>query len=95
MKIIGLKSYSTGYKGFIEQKDRYVFFLCYRNGKLKKLLDYKKEDYVCHEHFLGVISKFMPLSFFLKKPLYVQSITTAELDRFYLEAILKGDSRHN
>ena len=84
MKIIGLKSYSTGYKGFIEEKDQYVFFIYYRNGKLKKLLNYKKEDYISFEHFVGVMSKFVPFSFFLKKPRYVQSMTTDELDRIFL-----------
>ena len=83
MKIIGLRSYSQGYTGIIEEGDRYSFFILSKKGEVKKILNYYKEDYPTYEHFVGVISKFAPPSFFLKEPIYVQSMTIAELDRIY------------
>jgi len=83
MKIISLRSYSQGYTGIIEEDDKYVFFILSKKGKIKKLLNYYKEDYPTYEHFVGVISKFAPASFFLKEPIYVQSMTIAELDKMY------------
>jgi len=83
MKIISPRSYSQGYTGIIEEDDKYVFFIVSKKGKIKKLLNYYKEDYPTYEHFVGVISKFAPASFFLKEPIYVQSMAIAELDKMY------------
>jgi len=44
IKIISLNSYGTGYTGFIEEKDKYVFFILSRKGGLKKLQNYYKKD---------------------------------------------------
>jgi len=82
-KIISLRSYSQGYTGILEEDDKYVFFILSKKRKIKRLLNYYKEDYPTYEHFVGVISKFAPASFFLKEPLYVQSMTISEIDKMY------------
>ena len=81
-KIISLRSYSQGYTGIIEEDDKYVFFNVSKKEKIKRLLNYK-EDYPTYEHFVGAISKFAPPSFFLKEPIYVESMTIAEIDKMY------------
>ena len=81
MKIISLRSYRKGFTGIIEEDDKYVLFICPKNGTYKRLLNYYKEDYPSYERFAGVISKFAPPSFFLKEPIYVKSMTFAELKR--------------
>ena len=81
MKIISLRSYRKGFTGIIEEDDKYVLFICPKNGTYKRLLNYYKEDYPSYERFAGVISKFAPPSFFLKEPIYVKSMTFAELER--------------
>lgn len=83
MKIISLRAYSQGYTGIIEEDDKYAFFILSKKGEAKKNLNYSKEDYPSYEHFVGVINKFAPASFFLKEPIYVESMTIAELDRVY------------
>ncbi len=81
MRIISLRSYSSGYAGFIEETDSYVYFNFRRKGKLKRLLKYNKSNYTDYGHFVGGITKFFPYSFFLKKPVPLESCTIEELDR--------------
>ena len=80
MKIIGLKSYGNGYTGFLEEEDAYVYFIYYRHGKLKKLMKYNKADFTNYAHFVGIMTKFAPASFFLKEPIHLTSLSTTELD---------------
>lgn len=81
MKIISIKSYSNGYTGIIEKGDKYILFNLSKKGKLKKLNEYNKEDFADYNHFVGMMSKFIPYSTFLKEPVKVESITIEELDR--------------
>lgn len=46
MRIIAPRSYPHGYRGFVEEKDRYVFFVFPRKGKWKDSMEYKKEEFV-------------------------------------------------
>ncbi|MCJ7616940.1 MAG: hypothetical protein MUO43_10440 [Desulfobacterales bacterium] len=84
MKIICIKSYSNGYTGIFEEDNRYVLFNLSKNGKLKNLNEYNKEEFVDYNHFVGIISKFIPYSSFLKEPVKIESITIDELDRILL-----------
>jgi len=83
MKIISIKSYSNGYTGIFEEDNSYILFNLSKNGKLKKLNEYNKEEFVDYNHFVGMISKFIPYSSFLKKPVKIESITIEELDRVF------------
>jgi len=80
MKIIALSSYRSGYTGIIEEEERYVFFHASRRGTAKTILEYSKADYTNLDHFQSVITKFVPRTFFLAKPLTIQSLTIPELD---------------
>lgn len=81
MKIINIRLYRTGYTGIVEEDDKYVLFNLSKNGKLKKINEYNKEEYVDCNHFVGMMSKFIPYGSFLKEPVKIESITIEELDR--------------
>ena len=81
MKIISIKSYSSGYTGIVEEDDKYVLFNLSKKGRLKRLNEYNKEEYVDYNHFVGMMSKFIPHGSFLKEPVKIESITIEELDR--------------
>jgi len=81
MRIISLRPYVNGYTGFIEDEQSYAYFSFPRKGKLTRLIIYNKSDYADYGHFLGGITKFFPLSTFLKEPVPLKSCTIAELDR--------------
>ena len=83
MKIISIKSYNNGYTGIFEEDDRYVLFNLSKKGKLKRLNEYNKEEYVDYNHFVGMMSKFIPHGSFLKEPVKVESITIEELERAF------------
>jgi hypothetical protein len=80
-KILALKSYTNGYTGFIEEEECYTFFQFPRNGELTKIMEFDKSDYTDYGHFIGGITRFFPLSFFMREPVSVESISISELDR--------------
>lgn len=81
MKVIALKSYRTGYLGFLEEPDHYVFFSCARRGAVKRVMSYEKTDYFNRDHFMSVITKFVPRSFFLEKGVELETLSLRELDQ--------------
>jgi len=83
MKIISIKSYSNGYTGIFEEDDKYVLFNLSKKGRLKRLNEYNKEEYVDYNHFVGMMSKFIPLGSFLKEPVKIRSITIEELEKAF------------
>ena len=82
-KILSLRSYAKGYTGFIEEEDRYTFFQFSRNGGLTRIMEFDKSDYTDYGHFLGGITRFYPLNFFMKEPITVESISISELDKIF------------
>ncbi len=86
MKIIYLRLYTNGYRGFLEEKECYVFFQFPRGGQLKRLVKYEKSLFSDYRHFVGGISKFMPRLYFLEEPVLIQSVTIEELDRVFENA---------
>ncbi len=85
MKVIALKSYRTGYLGFLEEPDHYVFFSCARRGAVKRLKSYDKTDFFNRDHFLSVITKFVPRSFFLEEGVALETLSVMELDQINRE----------
>jgi len=83
MRLISLRPYVNGYTGFIEDERSYAYFSFPRKGKLKRMLTYKKVDFSDYGHFLAGISRFFPLTGFLKEPVPLESCTIAELDRIF------------
>lgn len=80
MKILGLKAYRSGYTGFLEESDHYVFFKLSIKG-LKKLQCYDKSEFGGYDHFIGLMSKFFPINHFYRKPIAVDCLTMDEVDR--------------
>ncbi len=85
MKVIALKSYRTGYLGFLEEPDQYVFFSCARHGAIKRVKSYDKADFFNHDHFLSVITKFASRSFFLEEGVELEALSVRELDQINSE----------
>jgi hypothetical protein len=85
VRIIALKSYRTGYLGFLEEPDHYVFFSCARKGAVKRLKSYDKTDFFNRDHFLSVITKFVPRSFFLEVGMELETLSARELDKICKE----------
>jgi hypothetical protein len=85
LKIIALKSYRTGFLGFLEEPDRYVFFSCARRGAIKSVMSYEKTDFFNHDHFLSVITKFVPRGFFLEEGVELETLSARELDQISRE----------
>jgi hypothetical protein len=81
MKIICLKSYKSGYTGFLEERDRYVFFHLSRNGELKRLVEYDKSGYLDRKRFVSVMARYVPLGNFLEEPVPVEEVTVEALDK--------------
>ena len=83
MKIFCLRSYSTGYTGFVEDKDEYAYFQFRRTGVFRKTLTFPKNHFDGYTHFVGRISKFVPLLYFFSEPIPLESFTIQELDRIH------------
>jgi hypothetical protein len=81
MKLVGLKCYQYGFTGVIEETEQYVLFNCTRSGKVKRLIEYDKTDYVTYGDFLNVLAKFIPLKFFFMHPFPISRLTLEELER--------------
>ena len=82
MKILGLMAYPYGYRGFLEEDDQYIYFRA--SGKqIRKLQTYDKTSFVDYDHFIGLMSRFIPATAFYKKPVAVSALSMAELDRIF------------
>jgi hypothetical protein len=81
MKVMCLRSYSHGYSGFLEDGNRYLYFHFPRQGELREVMTFAKEDYADYGHFVGGITKFFPYNFFFKTPVALESCTIEEFDR--------------
>jgi hypothetical protein len=42
-----------------------------------------KKEFKNYEHFVGVMSKFNPYTFFLKAPVQISTVTYAEVEQVY------------
>jgi hypothetical protein len=85
VRIIAIKSYRTGYLGFLEEPDHYVFFSWGRHGAIKKVKSYEKKDFFNRDHFLSVITKFVSRSFFLEEEVELEALSVRELDQITRE----------
>jgi hypothetical protein len=78
MYLIGYKAYQRGYVGCLEETHRYVYFLFARQ-RFRKITTYLKEDYQDYRHFVASLQKFVPLHFFLRRPIPVASLENSAL----------------
>jgi hypothetical protein len=85
VRIIALKSYRSGYLGFLDEPDEYVFFTWARNGRMKRVVSYDKADFFNKDHFLSIITKFVSRKFFLEEALEIDTFSAKTLDRICRE----------
>jgi hypothetical protein len=78
MHLIGYKAYRSGYFGCLADKDRYICFL-YAKKRFREIVTYPKEDFESVHHFVAFLHKFVPLRFFLRRPLRMASLETSDL----------------
>jgi len=77
-KIIAIEAMGAELAGYLETDSDYVAF--HTSGDSVVLRHhYPKKDFKDLEHFVGVMSKFDPDTFFLDKPIKVPSLTYAAI----------------
>ena len=84
VRIIGLKAYRTGYTGFLENDEAYIFFNTAR-GEYRPVQSYPKSDFENYHHFTTLMSKFVNQSFFLKTPVNIARADKETLDKIYAD----------
>ncbi len=82
MKILGLVAYQSGYMGFLEEADRFVYFRLSAK-KVRRLQAYDKASFNDYNHFIGLMSRFFPATAFYKDPVPVADLSLDELDRIF------------
>jgi hypothetical protein len=92
MHLIGYKAYRSGYFGCLVDKDRYIYFL-FAKKRFREIVTYPKEDFESFHHFVAFLHKFVPLHFFLRRPLRMASLGTRDLSAIgrRLECALRAD----
>jgi hypothetical protein len=85
MKLLGLKSYISGFTGFRETENHYVFFHFSRRGTLRELVRFDKTDFAGPDRFKSVMARFVPLGHFFHTPVVVESLTAQRLARVLKE----------
>jgi hypothetical protein len=80
MKIIGIMQNPRGYWGFLEENDKYVYFRFSKKRGLKRLVEYAREDFSSYKQFVEVMTRFVPVKMFLKKPIHM---TKMDFDSLY------------
>ncbi len=82
MKILGLIAYQTGYMGFLEEADQFIYFRL--SGKqVRRLQAYDKASFNDYNHFIGLMSRFFPATAFYAEPIPVANLSLDELDRIF------------
>ena len=92
MHLIGYKAYRSGYFGCLADKDRYIYFL-FAKKRFREIVTYPTEDFERCHRFVSSLHKFVPLHFFLRRPLRMASLGTSELSAIgrRLERSLRED----
>jgi len=85
MKILGLVAYQSGYMGFAEEADQFIYFRLSAK-QVRKLQAYDKASFNDYNHFIGLMSRFFPASAFYKEPVPIADLSLAELDRIITPA---------
>ena len=70
----------SGYRGFLEDRDQYLYFRA-SSKQIRTLQAYDKVAFTNHDHFIGLMSRFFPLTGFFSKPVAIDDLSMGELDR--------------
>lgn len=74
MKIMVIEEAGESIIGWANDKDDYKSFIATKGKRTRITKKYPKKDYKSKDHFRGVIGKFNPYSFFLKKEIKVDDL---------------------
>jgi len=80
--VVSLSKEGSEFYGCIEDKKEYLTF---HTEGIQVIFDqqYRKNDYKDYEHFVGIMSKFDPYTFFFEKPIKVSKITRMKLEQVW------------
>ena len=76
MKLISLMGFDTGTRsasGFVDDGVNFTEFN-FAGGVLEMGHAYPKKNYRSYDHFVGVLGKFNPYTFFLEKPIILDAL---------------------
>jgi hypothetical protein len=81
MNLISIERNGDGsFSGFVEDDTQYQGFY-YHGDTLDMGHAYPKCEYRDYEHYVGVMSKFDPYTFFREKPIPIEAIDRETLER--------------
>jgi hypothetical protein len=83
MKILGLVAYRSGYMGFLEEADQFVYFRLSAK-QVRRLQTYDKASFNDYNHFIGLMSRFFPATAFYKEPVPVANLSLDDLDNIFI-----------
>jgi len=83
MKIISLEKTKDRFNGYIEDQKNYIGFSWNKKEGYEEYHKYKKKDYKNYDHYVGVMSKFNPYTFFLIKPIETKKLNYEILEKAY------------
>ena len=79
MQLIGFKAYRRGYVGCLVDGRFYVYFT-FSRGAFKPIQRYPRALYESPARFMTSLHKFVPLRFFLRRPIPLTSLASSDLE---------------
>ena len=73
MHLIGFKAYRRGFVGCLADGRNYVYFV-FSQGAFKPIKSYPRAQFENMAHFVASLHKFVPLQFFLRRPIPLRSL---------------------
>ena len=86
MQILGLIAASSGYRGFVEDNDQYIYFRA-SSKQVRRVQAYDKAEFDSPAHFIGIMSRFFPVTAFFARPAHITRLSLDELDRIYAQSL--------
>lgn len=78
MLLIGFKAYRRGFVGCLADGRAYVYFV-FSRGAFKPVQSYPRAQFENTAHFVTSLHKFVPLRFFLRRPIRLPSLENSLL----------------
>jgi hypothetical protein len=72
VQIVCLQKYRSGYRGFLQEPERWVMFQFSRRAGLRRLAAYARSDFDDYAHFIGMMGRFVPANRFLPIPVRLE-----------------------
>ena len=71
VKIISLEDMKEHVSAWVEHKGQYVKYSVLPSGKVRVMESYSMDEYISYDHFVGVMSKFCPFTWFFVEPVFL------------------------